>query len=120
MNSKIDAYQHQASSVAGNSDVSLLNMYSGNTLRVVTYEPIDTFEEMLYQYFRLYGYATDEYAIPNFATRHWIDYIQCEPAFSGDMLWNDFKDDIASRMQLGFRVFHQNDLTYDLTCSKGN
>lgn len=118
--SKIDAYTHQASSVSGTSDISLLNMYSGNRLNIVTYEPIDSFRDMLFQYFRLYGYATDEYAVPTLSSRHWFEYIQCEPVFTKDMMWNDFKDDIVSRMKVGFRVFHYNDNTYDFSCSKGN
>lgn len=120
INAKISAYQQQASSVSGTSNVSLFNMYSGNSLLSLTYEPIDQFKEMLYQYFRLFGYATDEYGIPNLSTRHWVEYIQCEPVFKGDMLWNEFKDDIKTRMSLGFRVFHRNNDTYDLTCSKAN
>lgn len=120
INAKIDAYKQQASSVSGTSNVSLFNMYSGNFLLSLTYEPIDQFKEMLYQYFRLFGYATDEYGIPNLSTRHWVEYVQCEPVFKGDMLWNEFKDDIKTRMALGFRVFHKNNDTYDLTCSKAN
>ena len=105
INSKIDAYTHQASSVNGTSDLSLFKLYSGNKLVNILYEPRDDIKEMLYNYFRLYGYADDEYAIPT-CTRRWVDYFKCEPVFSGDMLWNDFLDDIKTRMQLGFRIYH--------------
>ena len=105
INSKIDAYTHQASSVNGTSDLSLFRLYGSNKLINFLYQPYPEIKQMLYNYFRLYGYADDEYAIPE-STRRWVDYFKCEPAFSGDMLWNDFLDDIKTRMNLGFRVYH--------------
>lgn len=114
INAKIDSYTHQASSVSGTSDVSLFNYYSGNKLLRVQYTPRDDIKQMLWRYFYLYGYACDEYAIPCFQNRHYVDYIKCEPVFSGDMIWNDFLDDIKQRMQLGYRVFHFVNNTYDL------
>lgn len=113
INSKIDAYTHQSSSVSGTSDVSLFNLYSGNKLLNVIYEPRSDIKEALWQYFRLYGYATDAYRVP-VCSRRWVDYFKVEPVFSGDMIWNDFLDDIKQRMQLGYRVFHFVNNTYDL------
>ena len=119
VNSKLDAYSHQASSVSGTSDVSLLNIYSGNKLLSIVYEPVDDIKQLLYDYFRLYGYADDCYEIPTF-TRRYVDFLKLEPAFSGDLLWNDFLDDIKARMQLGFRVFHWVNESYDLRFEKEN
>ena len=119
LNSKIDAYTHQASSVSGTSDVSLFNIYSGNKLLSIIYEPVDEIKQMLWNYFRLYGYADDSYEIPTF-TRRYVDYFKLEPVFTGDLLWNDFLDDIKQRMSLGFRVFHYVDDGYDLLFSKEN
>lgn len=85
INSKIDAYTHQASSVNGTSDLSLFKIYGGNKLINMLYQPYPEIKQMLYDYFRLYGYADDEYAIPT-STRRWVDYFKCEPAFSGDMI----------------------------------
>jgi hypothetical protein len=127
INSKIDAYTHQASSVSGTSDLSLFKQYAGNKLVNIVYEPYPEIKQMLYDYFRLYGYAADEYAIPT-STRRWVDYFKCEPVFSGDLLWNDFLDDIKQRMNLGFRVFHyvghgqeqKYRMAYDLKQTKEN
>jgi hypothetical protein len=119
INSKMDTYAHQASSVSGTSDVSLLNIYSGNKLLSVIYEPVDDIKQLLYDYFRLYGYADDCYEIPTF-TRRYVDFLKLEPAFKGDLLWNDFLDDIKARMQLGFRVFHRVNESYDLLFEKEN
>ncbi len=119
INAKIDAYTHQASSVSGTSDVSLFNIYSGNKLLEMHYEPRDEIKQMLFDYFRLYGYADDVYEKPT-CTRRYVDYFKCEPVFSRDFLWDEFKDDIKQRMQIGYRVFHLVDNSYDLTFSKEN
>jgi hypothetical protein len=113
INSKIDTYTHQSSSVSGTSDVSLFNIYSGNKLLNIVYKPRDEVRTMLYNYFRQYGYANDTYEIP-VSSRRWVDYFKVEPVFKGDLLWNDFLDDIKNRMQVGYRVFHLNDGKYDL------
>ena len=112
INSKIDQYQSQASSVSGTSDVSLFNYYSGNKLLRIQYEPRTDIKVMIYNYFRLYGYACDEYSVPNFNSRLYVDYIKCEPVFNGTLIWNQFLDDIKQRMNLGFRVFHLQDVEY--------
>lgn len=119
INSKIDQYTHQASSVSGTSDVSLFNVYSGNKLLRVNYEPVDYVKSLLWNYFRLYGYSDDSYEIPTF-TRRYVDYFKLEPVFQGDMIWNEFLDDIKQRMQVGFRVFHYVDSAYDLLFEKEN
>lgn len=119
INAKLDSYRHQASSVSGTSDLSLFNIYSGNKLLRITYEPRDEIKQMLFDYFRLYGYADDSYGIPK-CTRRWVDYFKCEPVFSRDFLWDEFKDDIKQRMQLGYRVFHLVDGGYDLAFEKEN
>lgn len=113
INSKVDTYTHQSSSVSGTSDVSLFNIYSGNKLLNIVYKPRDEIRTMLYNYFRQYGYANDTYEVP-VCSRRWVDYFKVEPVFKGDLLWNDFLDDIKSRMQVGYRVFHLNDGKYDL------
>lgn len=105
INSKLDTYSHQASSVSGTSDLSLFNFYSGNKLYRMTYQPRKEVKEMLYNYFRLYGYADDSYQKP-VCSRRWVDFFKLEPVFTGDMMWNGFLDDIKTRMQLGFRVYH--------------
>lgn len=119
INSKIDAYTHQASSVNGTSDISIFNVYSGNKILNIIYDTRADVKQMLYQYFRQFGYACDEYGLPK-ASRRYVDYFQVEPVFQGDFMWNDFLEDVKQRMQLGYRVYHLVDNTYDLTLSKEN
>lgn len=120
INSKIDAYTHQASSVSGTSDVSLFNVYSGNKLLLMKYAPKQEVKDMLLDYFRFYGYADDCYAVPDFNSRRWVDYVKCEPVFQNDMVWNDFLGDIKARMEAGFHIFHRVDGNYDLKIKQEN
>lgn len=120
INSKIDSYTHQASSVSGTSDVSLFNVYSGNKLLLINYAPKREVKDMLLDYFRFYGYADDCYAVPDFNSRRWVDYVKCEPVFQNDMVWNDFLGDIKARMEAGFHVFHRVDGNYDLKIKQEN
>lgn len=120
INSKIDTYTHQASSVNGTSDISLLNVYNGNKLLKFEYDCDSDIKQSIYNYFRLYGYSTDEYGKPEWGTRNYSDYFVLEPAFTGSLLWNDFIDDITNRMKAGFRVFHLGSSGYDLSLRKEN
>ena len=106
INSKIDQYTHQASTVNGTSDVSLFRQYGHNRLIHIIYVPQKEIKEAIANYFRLYGYACDEYALP-VCTRKYVDY------FKIDAVWKalptsekSILDDAKARMSIGFRVFH--------------
>ena len=106
INSKIDQYTHQASTVNGTSDVSLFRRYGKNRLMHLIYVPQAEIKEAVANYFRLYGYACDEYALP-VCTRKYVDY------FKIDAVWKSLTtteksilDDAKARMAVGFRVFH--------------
>lgn len=125
VNSKLESYSHQASSVNGSSDVSLFNIYSGNKLLNIIYEPRSEIKSMLYNYFRLYGYATDAYRKP-ICSRRWVDFFKVEPVFTPNDsydgikdIWSDFLEDIKQRMAIGYRIYHYND-GYDFNFEKEN
>lgn len=73
----------------------------------MTYEPREEFKNSLYDYFRYYGYACDEYGdIKQMYSRVYSDYFVVSPVFQDALLWNPFKDDIETRMKIGIRVYH--------------
>jgi len=111
MNAKIDQYTHQSSSVSVNGDISLFRKYGKNKLLMATYSPDNEIRKSLAKYFTLYGYACDEYGKPNsWITRYWSDYFVISPAFSlTSQITRDYKNDIASRMQSGFRILHRHE-----------
>ena len=107
INSKIDQYTHQASNVNGTSDVSIFDVYGKNKLLYVTYSPREEFKNAIYDYFRYYGYACDEYGdIKQMYNRVYSDYFVVEPVFEDALLWSPYKDDIGARLKLGIRVYH--------------
>ena len=107
INAKIDQYTHQASNVNGTSDVSIFDIYGKNKLLYVTYSPREEFKNAIYDYFRYYGYACDEYGdIKQMYTRVYNDYFVVEPVFEDALLWTPYKDDISARLKLGIRVYH--------------
>lgn len=107
INAKIDQYTHQASNVNGTSDVSIFDIYGKNKLLYVTYSPREEFKNAIYDYFRYYGYACDEYGdIKQMYTRVYSDYFVVEPMFEDALLWTPYKDDISARLKLGIRVYH--------------
>lgn len=107
INAKIDQYTHQASNVNGTSDVSIFDIYGKNKLLYVTYSPREEFKNAIYDYFRYYGYACDEYGdIKQLYTRVYSDYFVVEPVFEDALLWTPYKDDISARLKLGIRVYH--------------
>ena len=111
INAKIDQYTHQSSSVSVNGDISLFRKYGKNKLLMATYEPADEIKKSLARYFSLYGYSCEEYGKPkSWATRYWSDYFVISPAFSfTSQITSDYKNDIASRMQSGFRILHRHE-----------
>lgn len=111
INAKIDQYTHQSSSVSVNGDISLFRKYGKNKLLMAIYKPAEEIKKSLARYFSLYGYSCDEYGKPkSWTTRYWSDYFVISPAFSlTSQITRDYKNDIASRMQSGFRIMHRHE-----------
>lgn len=122
INAKIDQYTHQSSSVSVNGDISLFRKYGKNKLLMATYSPDNEIRTSLARYFSLYGYSCDEYGKPNsWTTRYWSDYFVISPAFSfTSQITSDYKNDIASRMQSGFRILHRHENQPDRHYDWGN
>ena len=107
INSKIDQYTHQASSVSASNDLSVFKKYGKNKLLQVEYQPTKELRDSIGRYFNLYGYSCDEYGVPNWNTRLWSEYYVMEPDFWMSYIEKDYEDDIAARMKAGFRLLHR-------------
>lgn len=107
INSKIDQYTHQASSVSSSNDLSVFKKYGKNKLLQVEYQPTKELRDSIGRYFNLYGYSCDEYGVPNWNTRVWSEYYVMEPDFWMSYIEKDYEDDIAARMKAGFRLLHR-------------
>ena len=111
INSKIDQYTHQASSVSASNDLSVFRKYGKNKLLQVEYQPTKELRDSIGRYFHLYGYSCDEYGVPNWNTRIWSEYYVMEPDFLMSYIEKDYEEDISTRMKSGFRLLHRVNLS---------
>ena len=111
INSKIDQYTHQSSSIQASNDLSIFKKYGKNKLLQVEYQPTKELRDSIGRYFHLYGYSCDEYGIPNWNTRIWSEYYVMEPDFFMSYIEKDYEADISARMQSGFRLLHRVNLS---------
>ena len=111
INSKIDQYTHQSSSIQASNDLSIFKKYGKNKLLQVEYQPTKELRDSIGRYFHLYGYSCDEYGIPNWNTRIWSDYYVIEPDFFMSYIEKDYEGDISARMKAGFRLLHRVNLS---------
>ena len=111
INSKMDQYTHQSSSIQASNDLSIFKKYGKNKLLQVEYQPTKELRDSIGRYFHLYGYSCDEYGIPNWNTRIWSEYYVMEPDFFMSYVEKDYEDDIAARMKAGFRLLHRVNLS---------
>lgn len=110
---KQEELRSQAAQVSGANDLNLLNWYNGNKAHLMKYSPTETAAEALYDLFYYCGYAHNVQEKPEFSTRYWFDYIQCEADFEGSDLFSEYTDDIKARYELGVTVFHHNRAGWD-------
>lgn len=111
INSKMDQYTHQASSVSSSNDLSVFKKYGKNKLLQVEYQPTKELRNSIGRYFHLFGYSCDEYGVPNWKTRIWSDYFVIEPQWWQTHTIESYLSDITARMQAGFRVLHRVNLS---------
>lgn len=99
------------------TDASLYHALGQQSLFLRHYKPKTETYQMLFDYFRLYGYACDVYEIPK-STRYWTDFFQCDPVFKGN-LWQEVKEDLEARWKMGVVIYHWHDF-YDFNRLREN
>lgn len=113
LNQKIEANRRTATTSSTTNDLSILNSTVGNQLNRYTYVPDDDIKEAIADFFRIYGYATDEYGQMT-CSRYWNDYFVADVEFSKDTLVSNMvKQAVRSRYANGVRIYHWHD-KYDL------
>ena len=113
---KIAEAKAQASQITASNDINLLNWYSGNKLHAMTYQATDKMREQLWDLFHYCGYARNIQEKPNFTSRYWFNYVQCnldDQDVDSTPLLNNYIDDIKSRWSAGVTVYHCHDGEYD-------
>lgn len=119
INQKIEANRRTANQASTTNDLSILNATLGNQLSRVTYEPDSDIKRAIQEFFRIYGYATDEYGQMT-DSRYWNDYYVADVEFSKDSLISSlFKQAIRQQYSDGVRIYHWHN-GYDLDKLKEN
>ena len=105
---KQEDLMNQQVGVSGVSDLSMF-MATNPYLSWMTFEPRDDIKQMIADYFNRFGYITDEYKVPDFHSRCWRNFVQCDPTFYTNRLNFDaeFLDDIKIRLKEGVCFYHQ-------------
>lgn len=112
----------QRTSIRAGADVDLQNAINGNKLYFVRYSASDELKRNLYQYFKYYGYACNDYGVPNLNTRRWYNYIECEADFnmSGLEVYAFYLAHIKEKLKQGCTIYHKYNNDWDLTQSNEN
>ena len=122
---KQESLQNQKVSVSGLADLSMF-LETNRYLSWMTFEPRDDIKRMIADFFNRFGYVTDEYKVPDFHSRCWRNFVQCDPTFYTNRLNFDaeFLDDIKRRLKDGVCFYHQvvinNQKKYDFDEIKEN
>lgn len=113
---KLDESRAQATQVSSCDDLSMMSWYSGNKLWTRAYSISDGLKRQVGDLFYYCGYACNIQGVPDFSSRYWFNYVQCEPVFndvSNMPLMNSYLADIQTRFSKGVTVFHCHGGDYD-------
>lgn len=126
LDSKLKQLSAQAASVSGSSDTETMGYYSDNKLWFVYYEPSAQVKAALNDLFYYYGYACNDYGVPDVYSRTWFNFLQCIPVFESEtsLYISDYIAEIEERFQAGVTIFHPHEIsdvvTYDYPQSREN
>lgn len=108
-------------SISGSAPTDLMDEQSGQ-LEHYTYTLRDEVKQPILDLFYYNGYAHPVKGIPNFTSRIWFNFVQCDPKFKNisDKPFYPYIDDITERLRIGVTVFHEHNGAYDLNQEKEN
>lgn len=102
----------QATSVIGSDDVDLMESYSGNEAKIVTYTPSEKLYQSILDLFHYTGYISNEMKVPEVNTRYWFNYLQADPQIVPIAnLSNDIIVELQNRFKEGMTFLHHHDTT---------
>lgn len=103
-------------SASGSTPTDLFDNYTDNKLIRFEFRPRDYEITNLWQKFRLTGYATAVNGIPDFNSRIYSNFVQCNAVFNNESteIYKIYLDDIKQRFAAGVTVKHNYNGVYDL------
>ena len=111
LDQKLSELKSRSASVANADDLSLLNVYNGNKLQWLQYEPSEQVKNSLWSMFHLTGYAYNkEGNIRDFLySRRCFNFIQADlkdGLRSAAIPTDEIKDEIKNKFKEGVTVYH--------------
>ena len=109
-------YLNSSVNVSNSDNLSLFNIYNeGNKLRRSIYLPKEEICESILEIFKLTGYSTNQYKIPDLTTRSGYNYLQADIKFKDNYyIPAVFKNNIVESINEGITLFHNYLGEYDL------
>ena len=111
LQSKLAALQAEGSSVAGCDDIDLMTKYAQNKLLYIRYDVSSKMKLLLNDLFYFYGYAVNRQKTPDFSSRIWFNFVQCDPTWNSNenhAILGNYDNELRARLNDGITVFHKN------------
>ena len=108
--------QAQSSMIEGGSNVDLFDQYSGGAkLEYNIFTMSEEDKNNIARVFYYLGYSHPVQEIPEFDTRLWFNFVQCDAVFNDEAtcIYNKYIDDIKTRFKMGITVYHDVENQYD-------
>lgn len=94
----------------GNNIYAYVQQYGKNTgLKVRSYSISDSFKNFVYNYFYHFGYATNDFKIPNVKSRYYFNYIQIPDININSKIDNEYIQKLKSIYAQGITFWHYRD-----------
>lgn len=116
LNQKLYELQQQSSSVNVANDLDIMNYTNNNKLQYCIMKVSENYEDAVYNLFRITGYKTNKYEVPETDTRYWYNFLQCDADFSNELnsyVLPEIVRNIKDRYKTGVLIFHNNNNEYD-------
>ena len=106
---------NQSTTVSTNGDTELLKKYASNKPKFCYYGLSEVMENAMFNFFYLFGYATQEYKAPSVNTRSIFNFVQAEIQFETYNFNDDIAEDIRQKWKDGIFFIHYYNATYDFS-----
>ncbi len=94
----------------GNNIYAYVQQYAKNTgLKVRIYSISDSFKNFMYNYFYHFGYATNDFKVPDIKSRYYFNYIQIPDININSKIDNEYIQKLKSIYAQGITFWHYRD-----------
>ena len=94
----------------GNNIYAYVQQYGKNTgLKVRSYSISDSFKNFVYNYFYHFGYATNDFKVPDIKSRYYFNYIQIPDINIDSKIDNEYIQKLKSIYAQGITFWHYRD-----------